>query len=187
MIAEMAANDRLKDRKPVPGEGGTAAGLVLIGEAPGGEEEKAGRPFVGKAGKNLNEFLAALGLKREEIYITNLVKVRPTKQSEKTNRPVNRPPDKDEIAFFKPFLSEELAILSPRIVVTLGNFPLKALLDDKNASIGQLHGQLLRLTDYGVFPLYHPASIIYNQSLKEVYQADLIALKEILPRPSITP
>lgn len=181
MIAMAEIHAHMKGRKTVPGEGSATAELVLIGEAPGGEEEKAGRPFVGKAGKNLNEFLTVLGLRREDIYITNLVKVRPAKQSEKTGRLVNRPPDKLEISFFKPFLLEELRLISPRIVVTLGNFPLKALLDDPAAAIGQYHGALLKTEKaYGLFPLYHPASIIYNQSLKEVYQADLAALKRLL-------
>ena len=154
--------------------------LAVIGEAPGGEEEKALRPFVGKAGKNLDTFVAALGLRREDIYITNLVKLRPSAIS-KANRVVNRPPSKDEVAFFAPFLMEELKQVAPAFIATLGNFSLKAMLADEKAAIGAYHGRLVTLpSGQKLFPLYHPASIIYNQSLKEVYAADLAVLKGIL-------
>ena len=97
------------DKKLVFGEGNTDRPLIMmIGEAPGGDEEKLGRPFVGKAGKNLNEFLDIVGLKREDIYISNVVKLRPVNISPKTGKPVNRPPKKDEIEFFLPFLKEEI-------------------------------------------------------------------------------
>lgn len=180
MIALAADNEHVKERKIVTGGGSVGAKLILIGEAPGGEEEKTGKPFVGKAGKNLDEFLQTLGLQREDIYITNLVKVRPTKHSEKTGKPVNRPPDKFEIEFFRPFLLQEINLIAPDLVVTLGNFPLKALLDDKNATVGKLHGKILNKGAYDIFPLYHPASIIYNQSLKDIYQNDLMQLKAVL-------
>ncbi|MBO5329763.1 MAG: uracil-DNA glycosylase, partial [Anaerotignum sp.] len=92
------------------GEGAENPALMMIGEAPGGDEEKQGRPFVGKAGKNLSAFLEVVGLKREEIYISNVVKLRPTKESPKTGKAVNRPPSAEEIAFFLPYLLEEIKV-----------------------------------------------------------------------------
>ena len=91
---------------------------------------------MGKAGKNLSAFLETIGLKREEIYISNVVKLRPTKESPKTGKAVNRPPSKDEIAFFLPFLQEEIKVVNPQWIVTLGNVPLKAVTGDAKAVIG---------------------------------------------------
>ena len=115
------------------GEGAEAPLLMMIGEAPGGDEEKQGRPFVGKAGKNLSAFLEVVGLKREEIYISNVVKLRPTKESPKTGKAVNRPPSAEEIAFFLPFLQEEIQTIAPKVLVTLGNVPLKAVTGEKSS------------------------------------------------------
>ena len=176
-------SDKLCTEKSIPepkivyGEGDSYAKLMLIGEAPGSEEDRLGRPFVGKAGKNLDEFLKVLNLRRENIYITNLVKIRPVQLSEKTGRPVNRPPSKIEIEFFKPFLLEEMDIIKPEWVITLGNYPLKALLG-KDSTIGLLHGKKTERDDYTLFPLYHPASIIYNRALKDIYYDDLIRLRD---------
>jgi len=154
--------------------------LAVIGEAPGAEEEKLRRPFVGKAGKNLDSFLETLGLARADVYITNLVKLHPTQLS-KANRVINRPPTKQEVAFFAPYLMAELQAVAPQYVATLGNFSLRAMLGDEKATIGAAHGQLSVLASgMKLFPLYHPASIIYNQSLKSVYAADLAILKNVL-------
>ncbi|MCD8089236.1 MAG: uracil-DNA glycosylase [Clostridiales bacterium] len=174
------AAELFPDRKFIPGEGNPNPGIVLIGEAPGGEEEKQGKPFVGKAGRNLSEFLEILGLKRQDIYITNVVKLRPTKINPKTGRASNRPPNKAEVEFFTPYLHRELEILSPEYVVTLGNFALKAVTGDKKAVIGDVHGREISRGAYTLFPLYHPASIIYNRSLKETYIRDVEKLKELL-------
>ena len=160
--------------------------IMLIGEAPGEQETLHRRPFVGKAGKNLDGFLQVVGLQREALYITNVVKIRPTKVSEK-GRLSNRPPNKEELALFTPFLMEEIWRVQPRLIVTLGNTPLKALMGAK-AVIGSLHGSMQTATvahekqsaDFPIFPLYHPASIIYNRALQAVYQADLLALKALL-------
>lgn len=160
--------------------------VMLIGEAPGEQESLQGRPFVGKAGKNLDGFLQVLELKREDIYITNVVKIRPTKLSEK-GRVSNRPPNKEELALFTPYLMEEILRVQPRMIVTLGNVALKALCGSK-AIIGDLHGRQTLVTfthekqtgEFPLFPLYHPASIIYNRTLQEVYDGDLQALKVIL-------
>lgn len=177
------------EEKPIVlGEGRTARPpVMLIGEAPGEQEALQGRPFVGKAGKNLDGFLRVLELNREDIYITNVVKIRPTKVSEK-GRISNRPPNREELALFTPYLMEEILLVQPQMIVTLGNVALKALCGGK-AVIGAMHGQRVPITvthekhtgTFSLFPLYHPASIIYNRGLQEVYDADLLALKALLP------
>lgn len=163
------------------GEGAAEPALMMIGEAPGGDEEKQGRPFVGKAGKNLSAFLEVVGLKREEIYISNVVKLRPIKESPKTGKAVNRPPSADEIAFFLPFLREEIEAIGPKVIVTLGNVPLKAVTGEKGAVIGDYHGRPVALADgRTLFALYHPAAVIYNRALQAVYDEDLLKLKAFL-------
>lgn len=162
------------------GEGKSDANIVLVGEAPGEKETKYVRPFVGQAGKNLDEFLEILELKREDIYITNTVKFRPFKINPNTGRLSNRPPTKEEIKLCLPFLLEQLGIIEPKIVATLGNTPLRAIAGDDKISIGETHGSPVKMSEYYLFPLYHPASIIYNMSLKEVYHDDLLKLKEFI-------
>lgn len=169
------------EKRIVFGEGISSPALMMIGEAPGGDEEKQGRPFVGKAGKNLSAFLEKVGLERGEIYISNVVKLRPTKESPKTGRAVNRPPSGEEIAFFLPFLQEEIEIISPKVIVTLGNVPLKAVTGDKAAVIGDFHGRPLPLpAGRTLFALYHPAAVIYNRALQAIYDEDLVALRQFL-------
>ena len=119
---------------------------------------------------------------REEIYITNVVKLRPFRLSPKTNKPVNRAPNKEEVDFFKEYLYREIEEVNPNIIVTLGNTALKAVFKDKNALIGDYHGKIWDAFGMKVFPLYHPASIIYNRELEKVYLDDLNNLKEILHR-----
>ena len=176
------------EEKPIVlGEGNTNhPPVMLIGEAPGEQESLQGRPFVGKAGKNLDGFLRVLELKREDIYISNVVKIRPTKVSEK-GRVSNRPPNKEELALLTPYLMEAILRVEPKMIVTLGNFALKALCGPK-AVIGDMHGKPTQVTvthekqeaEFAIFPLYHPASIIYNRSLQSVYDEDLQALKKVL-------
>lgn len=169
------------EQKLVFGEGAAAPALMMIGEAPGGDEEKQGRPFVGKAGKNLSVFLDKVGLKREDIFISNVVKLRPTKNSPKTGKAVNRPPSRKEIEFFLPFLLKEIEIVSPQMIVTLGNVPLRAVTGDSAATIGDLHGKPLPLpAGRTLFALYHPAAVIYNRSLQEIYDKDLYTLRQLL-------
>ena len=176
------------EEKPVVlGEGNTDhPPVMLIGEAPGEQESLQGRPFVGKAGKNLDGFLQVLELRREDIYISNVVKIRPTKVSDK-GRVSNRPPNREELALFTPYLMEEILRVEPQMIVTLGNYALKALCGPR-AVIGDMHGAPVSVTvqherqqgDFSVFPLYHPASIIYNRSLQAVYDEDLAKLKGLL-------
>ena len=169
-----------KENALVFGEGPMSPKLMLIGEAPGEQESLQGRPFVGKAGKNLDRFLELAQMRREEIYISNVVKYRPVKTG-KTGRLSNRPPTREEVALFTPWLLEEIRRISPQMIATLGNVPLKALTNSK-ATIGDLHGQVIMENQAGrpVFALYHPASMIYNRSLEAVYEADVLTLASIL-------
>ena len=175
------------DAKPVMGEGDPDAKLMLIGEAPGAQEEQQGRPFVGSAGKNLDRFLEMTGFKRAQLYITNTVKIRPARYSEKTGRWSNRPPTKDEVALFRPMMMREIAAVQPKVVATLGNFALRAVLNDPKVSIGDVHGQPIPAkgedgAEFILFPLYHPASIIYRRALETVYNEDVARLAEFLRR-----
>ena len=158
------------------GEGEANAPVMLVGEAPGEQESLLGRPFVGKAGKNLDAFLEGAGMERSALYVTNTVKFRPTKVSA-AGRTVNRPPTQEEVKLFVPWLEREIALVDPKCVVTLGNVPLKALTDRRQV-IGSLHGQFMDLNGRLLFPMYHPASVIYNPSLKEVYRRDLLVFAQ---------
>ena len=165
----------------VLGYGNPNAEIMLIGEAPGREEVMAGQPFVGKAGKNLDEFLAATGLVREQLYLTNVVKFRPMRISPK-GTVSNRPPTQAEIALCAPYLEAEIAQVNPWLILTLGNVALQAMLG-KEAKIGQYHGRATqRDAKRTVFALYHPASIIYNPKLKETYAEDLALLRAYLTK-----
>ena len=170
---------RFPSRKIVSGVGPQHPAVMLIGEAPGAKEVEEGRPFAGAAGKNLDEFLAATGLTRETLYISNVVKIRPCEQGP-TGRLRNRPPNTEEIAFFLPWLEKEILLLKPRLLVTLGNTPLKALYR-ADSTVGACHGQLLESRPgLPLFSLYHPASVIYNRSLAAVYRADMERLAQII-------
>ena len=160
------------------GEGRVPSRVALIGEAPGPQETLEGRPFVGKAGKILDEFLALSGIRREDVYITNTVKFRPTRQSAAGNT-VNRAPSQEEIRLCLPFLKRELALVRPEVIVTLGNVPLKALMG-RQAVIGDMHGAWLQWEGTKLYPLYHPASIIYNRALRPVYELDVARLGQAL-------
>nr|WP_207669733.1 uracil-DNA glycosylase [Marinisporobacter balticus] len=171
-----------KEKEIVLGTGSMNSKILLIGEAPGAKEVEVKLPFVGQAGKHLEEFLEILELDRKEIYITNTVKFRPTKKSSKTKGEINRAPSKKEIEDFKKYLFDEIAIIKPQIIVTLGNVPLKTVKGDENAKIGELHGKNDKVNindrEYNLFPLYHPAAIIYRRELKTVYIEDLQQLKK---------
>lgn len=170
-------NRAFPDVHLVFGEGKIGACVCLIGEAPGEKEDEAGRPFVGKAGKQLNEFLNISGIRREEVYITNAVKFRPTSEGKKGL--VNRTPTKKEIEAFRPFLMKELELLKPEIIVTLGNTPLFAVTGE-NLRIGDVHGTFVKRGGLTLYPMYHPASVIYNRALKDVYIADVVRLGDKL-------
>lgn len=168
------------------GDGKTATpALMLIGEAPGEQEAREGKPFVGKAGKNLTAFLQSIELERSELYVSNVVKIRPSRLSA-AGRIVNRPPNRAEIDFFLPWLYREIALVKPQAIVTLGNVALHAFLPE-NEMIGQCHGRWHEVVisanerkgqGYRLFALYHPASVIYNRSLATVYQRDVCLLRD---------
>ncbi|MCF6464581.1 uracil-DNA glycosylase [Clostridium sp. Cult2] len=167
--------------KIVLGHGDLNSSIILIGEAPGAKEIEMGEPFVGQAGKHFGEFLEVLNIKRENVYITNSVKYRPTKINPKTKRLSNRTPTSREIDAFRRYIYEEIDIIKPSIIVTLGNTPLKAIFND-DLKIGEVHGKIMEVKiqdeNYRIFPLYHPAAIIYRRELKGTYMEDLIKLKK---------
>jgi len=153
--------------------------IMLIGEAPGEQETLKRKPFVGKAGKNLDEFLALMGMDRGALYVSNVVKIRPTAPGA-GGRVRNRAPSKEEIALFLPFLMKEIALVSPQALVTLGNVPLKALMGT-SATIGSLHGKWHTASNgMKLFALYHPAAIIYRRELRSVYEQDVRVLRDSL-------
>jgi len=153
------------------GEGRVGAPVMMIGEAPGEQESLQGRPFVGKAGKNLDAFLEQAGMDRSALYVTNVVKFRPTKVSA-AGRTVNRPPTQEEVKLFLPWLLREIDLVAPKYIITLGNVPLKAL-TGRGSVIGEMHGQFIEWQGRQLFAMYHPASVIYNPGLKEVYSQDI--------------
>ena len=145
--------------------------IVFLGEAPGGEEIKQGLPFVGQAGHKLAAYLDLAGLTRKDIYIINSVKCRPTKNGGRANRK----PGGCEIKACAHWLKQELEILSPRVIVTLGDVALKNFGGNK-VSIGNYHGQPLVWSKTAVFPMYHPAAAIYRRALEDVIKDDFIKL-----------
>lgn len=173
------------------GEGNARAAIMLVGEAPGEQETLQQRPFVGQAGRILDDFLARIGLPRDALYITSVVKFRPTRENPQTGRLNNRPPTREEIDLCWHMLAGEIEIVAPRVVVTLGNVALRALLQDNRRTIGACHGQPFqtRVLERAVtvFPLYHPASILYNRALQQVYARDVDALAALLRRWGLLP
>jgi uracil-DNA glycosylase family 4 len=153
----------------VPGEGNPRATVMFVGEAPGATEDALGRPFVGRAGRLLDELLTAAGLRRADVWITNVVKARP---------PENRDPRAPEVAHCMPWLERELAIVQPRLVVPLGRHALKHFAP--RAKIGDVHGRVISAGGRELFPLYHPAAAMYNQTLRETLFADARALGDRL-------
>mgnify|MGYP000881017544 FL=1 len=157
----------------VMGDGSLDADIVFIGEAPGKSEDEQGLPFVGAAGKFLDHMLSEAGMKRDDVYITNIVKYRP---------PNNRDPLNDEKAAFWPYLLKQLQIINPKVVVTLGRHSMEYFLPGKR--ISQIHGRPKRI-QFGdrplvVVPLYHPAAALYNGSMREILIEDFVRMPEII-------
>lgn len=153
------------------GTGSTDADIVFIGEAPGKKEDLTGEPFVGAAGKFLNEMLAMIGLERKDIYITNIVKYRP---------PNNRDPLPAEKEAFLPFLKQQLDILKPKLIVTLGRHSMDSLLP--GLRISEVHGQPKRYQDFVYMPLFHPAAALYNGGLRQTLIDDFAKIPLILEK-----
>lgn len=180
-VYKKIVRDEFKSDSPVVfGEGKRNPYIMLIGEAPGQKEEEMGKPFVGAAGKNLDKFLEVLEIKRDDIYITNVVKIRPFKVNPSTGRKSNRTPTKEEVKASVGVLFQQIDEIKPGIVVTLGNTPLRAIEGRDDIKIGDLHGNPIENKGYTLFPLYHPASIIYNRKLYDTYIEDLYKLKKLL-------
>lgn len=157
----------------VMGDGNIDADIVFIGEAPGKNEDEQGLPFVGAAGKFLDEMLASAGIKRSDVYITNIVKYRP---------PNNRDPEEDEKKAFWPYLVRQLDVIQPEIVVTLGRHSMEYFLPNQKISL--IHGQPKRIP-FGerklvVVPLYHPAAALYNGGMRSTLIEDFIKLPKII-------
>jgi len=161
------------------GNGSLSPKVMLIGEAPGFNEDVGGKPFVGSAGKFLDELLMQAGLTRDEIYITNVVKCRP---------PKNRDPDRDEILSCSPYLDKQIELLSPAVIITLGRVSTFELLskygiDVNTSSISKIHGWTIEAGRVKIVPSYHPAAAIYRNELKDVLKEDFRRIGELIKKP----
>lgn len=166
--------------RPVIGDGDPDAEIMFIGEAPGLQEARSGKPFVGNAGRVLDEMLTSIGLHREDVYITSVVKDRP---------PGNRDPHVGEIRLYKPFLLRQVEIIRPRVIATLGRFAMDVILDEfgvpeAGGTIGELHGRRLvghaPHGDATIVPLYHPAATFYSADARQALEEDFRALRDLL-------
>jgi len=152
-------------------DGSADADVVFIGEAPGKNEDEQGKPFVGAAGKFLNEMLEMIDLKREDVYITNIVKYRP---------PNNRDPEPAEKEEWLPYLQEQIDIIQPKLIVTLGRHSMDVLLP--GLKISQVHGQPKRYRDHVYLPLFHPAAALYNGGMRQTLIDDFALIPTILKK-----
>jgi DNA polymerase len=152
------------------GVGNPQARVLFIGEAPGRNEDLKGEPFVGAAGQLLNELLAEAGLAREDVYIANVLKCRP---------PGNRDPEVVEIDTCTPFLREQVRVIAPDVLVTLGNFATKFVLKT-DVGITRLHGKVQAAGRFKVLPIYHPAAAMYDRTKRDDLFADFALLRELL-------
>lgn len=191
VIAQQIINDKVTPElaagatQLVFGDGHPNADIVFIGEAPGKNEDLQGKPFVGAAGKFLNEMLGLIDLKREDVYITNIVKYRP---------PNNRDPLPEEKKAFLPYLQSQLEVIQPKVLVTLGRHSMNCFLPD--LQISQVHGQpkriKLQLKDNSdtlevvIMPLFHPAAALYNGSMRQTLIDDFTLIPAIIEKLTIT-
>lgn len=152
------------------GEGPSTAEIMFVGEAPGQNEDEQNRPFIGAAGKILSEQLNRIGLKREEVFIANVVKCRP---------PENRNPLKDEIASCLPYLWKQIEIIQPRVICSLGNFAGQALLE-RRIAITKVRGQYFQVRNFFVFPMLHPAAALHQGGMRRLIEEDFQNLKSFL-------
>lgn len=155
----------------VMGDGNPDADIVFIGEAPGKNEDIQGKPFVGAAGRFLNEMLEMIGMKRSDVYISNIVKYRP---------PNNRDPLPEEKSAFLPFLKEQIEIIKPKMIVTLGRHSMDVLLP--GLKISRVHGQPKRYEGRVYLPLFHPAAALYNGGMRQTLIDDFALIPNILKK-----
>lgn len=184
LLNQVAADIRKKNICPdlakqatnlVMGDGSVDSDIVFIGEAPGKNEDLSGLPFVGAAGKFLNDMLSQAGLERKDVYITNIVKYRP---------PNNRDPLPDEKAAFWPYLLKQLQIINPKVIITLGRHSMEYFLP--GLKIGEIHGQPQTVQVGGqrlvIMPLYHPAAALYNGSLRQTLITDFLKVPAMIAK-----
>lgn len=175
LAADICPELRVQATQLVLGDGNPDADIVFIGEAPGKNEDEQGLPFVGAAGKFLDEMLASVGMERNDVYITNIVKYRP---------PNNRDPSPEEKKAFWPYLVKQLQIIEPKIIITLGRHSMENFLP--GMFISKIHGEPKRV-QFGdkkvmIVPLYHPAAALYNGSLRSVLLDDFGRIPEIIKK-----
>ena len=159
---------------PVIGQGNHNAEIMFIGEAPGLNEAKTGVPFCGASGRILDELLKDVEIKREDVYVTNILKDRP---------PGNRDPEANEIEVCIPYLKRQIEIIKPKIICTLGRYSMEVIMQqfglaDKLDSISKIHGKVFDHNKIKIVPLYHPAVAVYNSNMKETLKADFQILKK---------
>ncbi len=152
------------------GAGDPSARVMIVGEAPGSNEDRQGVPFVGAAGRLLTQLLSSAGLERSEVYITNVVKCRP---------PENRDPTPTEVETCSPYLNGQMELIAPEVVCALGNFASQSLLG-KKVSISKVRGKPVQVGDHFVLPMYHPAAALHRGDLRDEVQADFEALRDFL-------
>jgi len=157
-------------RNAVPGEGAFDTSLMLVGEAPGRNEDLLGRPFVGAAGAFLSDLLSSIGVERTKVFITNIVKCRP---------PMNRAPRVDEVKACQPYLQRQISLIDPKIICLMGNNAISAVLG-KGYPISEMHGKRVQTVDRCFFVTYHPAAALYMSELKETMTKDFKVLSDIL-------
>jgi len=159
------------------GKGNPDSDILIIGEAPGAKEDEKGIPFVGSAGKNLDNFLHLINLTLEDVYIANILKYRP---------PKNRNPNKEEIKNHTPYLIQQIETIKPKVILPLGKFATEFCLagfdvtKTKTVVMGEVHGKQYQIKDLTVIPMYHPAAMIYNGKLKTTLEEDFIKVGEFL-------
>lgn len=159
-------------KNSVPGEGPANAQIMFIGEGPGFHENEQGRPFVGAAGQFLEELLAAINMKRTDVFIANVVKCRP---------PSNRDPEPEELLACGDYLERQIQAINPQVIVTLGRFSMARFLP--NAKISQIHGQAVTVNGRLIVAMYHPAAALHQRSLRPVIEADFARLPALISKP----
>lgn len=158
-------------KKAVPGEGPSNSTIIFIGEGPGFHENEQGRPFVGAAGNFLVELLQSIGMRREQVFIGNVVKCRP---------PNNRDPLPEELAACSEYLERQIQAINPRLIVTLGRYSMARFLP--TAKISEVHGQSFLIKGRLIVPMYHPAAALHQPSLKSVVEQDFMRLPAIIAK-----
>jgi uracil-DNA glycosylase family 4 len=153
----------------VPGEGPHDAKIMFIGEAPGFHEDQQGRPFVGAAGQFLEELLRSINLSRRDVFIANVIKCRP---------PGNRDPELDELAACRPYLDQQIALIKPKVIVTLGRFSMQ--LAFSGLSISRVHGTPKKVGDVIYFPMFHPAAALHQPKYRSAIESDMLKIPSLL-------